>query len=108
MSGSMLTTASTLMCPHGGTVSISSSNSKVTVNGSAAALADDTFSISGCSFQIPATPPIPSPCTKVQWLMTDMQTTVGGTPTLSESSVGLCLAATQVPQGPVQISSAGQ
>jgi len=107
MSGNTLTTASTLTCPHGGTVSIVSSNTKVTVNGSPAALQSDTFTISGCSYQIPATPPIPSPCVTVQWVMSDMQTTVNSTATLSQGSSGLCLAATQAPQGSVSIT-AGQ
>ena len=102
-----LTTASTLTCPHGGSVSIVSSNTKASINGSYVALATDTFTISGCSFQIPATPPIPSPCMTVQWVMPDTATSVNGTPTLSQSSSGLCLAATQVPQGPVSIT-AGQ
>jgi hypothetical protein len=105
--GNTLTTASTLTCPHGGSVSIVSSNTKASINGSSVALATDTFTISGCSFQIPATPPIPSPCMTVQWVMPDTKTTVNGTPTLSQNSSGLCLAATQVPQGPVSIT-AGQ
>lgn len=107
MSGNTLTTASTLTCPHGGSVSIVSSNTKATVSGSAIALSTDTFTISGCSFQIPATPPIPSPCVLVQWVVPDVQTSVNSTPTLSQGSTGLCLAATQVPQGPVSIT-AGQ
>jgi hypothetical protein len=107
MSGATLTTASTLKCPHGGTVAIVSSNARASVNGTYAALATDTFTISGCPFQLPTTPPVPSPCMTVQWIVPDVQTTVNNTPTLSESSVGLCLAATQAPQGPVSIT-AGQ
>jgi hypothetical protein len=104
MSGATITTSSTLTCPHGGTVQIVSSNTKASVNGVYAALASDTFTIAGCPFQLPTTPPTPSPCVTVQWLVTDVQSTVGGTPTLSASSTGLCLAATQAPQGPVSIS----
>jgi len=107
MSGKTVTTASTLMCPHGGSVQIVSSNARVSVNGTYMALATDTFTITGCPFQLPMTPPVPSPCVIVQWLVPDAQTTVNGTPTISESSSGLCLAATQVPQGPVSIT-AGQ
>jgi hypothetical protein len=103
MAGATLTIASTLTCPHGGTVQISSSNTRVTVNSSAAALSTDTFTVSGCPFQLPTTPPTPSPCIRVQWTVPDVQTTANSTPTLSESSVGLCLSAQQVPQGPVTI-----
>jgi hypothetical protein len=101
----LLTTASSLQCPHGGTVSITSGNTK-SIAASALVLASDTFTISGCSHQIPiGTGTVPHPCVKVQWLLTNMQTTVNNTPTLSESSQGVCLAADQVPQGSVSIVS---
>ena len=103
MAGAMLTVASSLACPHGGTVTIVSGNTRVMVGGVAAALATDTFTIAGCPFQIPATPPIPSPCVTVQWLLTDLRATVGGIPTLSQGDSGLCLSAMQVPQGPVSV-----
>jgi hypothetical protein len=103
---SALTTASTLMCPHGGSVSISSSNTQAQAEGSALALATDTFTISGCPFQIPVGPTTkPSPCVKVQWLTQDLTTTVNGQATLSTASAGLCLSAEQLPQGPVSIAS---
>ena len=50
---------------------------------------------------------VPSPCIRVQWIVTDLRSAVNGVPTLSASSVGLCLAPTQIPQGPV-IVLAGQ
>lgn len=105
MTAPLLTVQSSLSCPHGGTVSIVSSNTG-TQAGAALALATDTFTVSGCPFQLP-TPagPVPHPCTTVQWVMTNTRCTVGGTPTLSATSMGLCLAADQVPQGPVVIAS---
>jgi hypothetical protein len=105
MAGNALTTASTLQCPHGGQVQISSSNPAVSADGSPAVTSADTFTISGCPFQIPATPPIPSPCVRVQWIVPDVQATIGGSPTLSQGSSGLCLAATGVPQGPVAVAN---
>lgn len=103
MSGNLLTISSSLQCPHGGQVQIISANTRVKAGGDLAALATDTFLISGCPFQIPATPPIPSPCLTVQWLVTNLRTNVNSTPTLSESSAGLCLSAAGIPQGPVAI-----
>jgi hypothetical protein len=103
MAGNTLNTASTLQCPHGATVQVVSSNTKVSAGGGAAALANDTFTIVGCPFQLPTTPPTPSPCVKVQWLATDGRVKVGGAATLSQTSSGLCLSAAQVPQGPVVI-----
>ena len=94
----------TLMCPHGGSVQIISSNTKLQVDGAFAALSTDQFLISGCPFTIP--PGTPSPCLTVQWLVTDMQNTVGGNPTLSMASTGLCMSPAQVPQGPVTIVNA--
>jgi len=105
MAGNAITTMSSLQCPHGGTVTIVSANARVSAGGAQLALATDTFTIAGCPFQIPAVVPIPSPCVTVQWIVTDMKNSVGGAPTLSTSSVGLCLSATQIPQGPVVIAA---
>ncbi len=81
---------------------ITSTNTKVQAGGAYVALSTDQFMISGCSFMMGN---VPSPCLTVQWLATDMRTTVNGTPTLSQTSTGLCLSAAQVPQGPVTISN---
>jgi hypothetical protein len=101
MGDATITTASTLQCPHGGTVQISSSNTRAKA-GAAIALVSDTATISGCPFQIPAVVPIPSPCIMVMWVKPDVRVKVGGQPTLSHGSVGLCIGATGAPQGPVQ------
>lgn len=99
----LLTTASTLQCPHGGTVSISSTNTQASA-GAPLALATDTFTVAGCPFQIPVgAGTVPHPCVKVQWIKPNLRTTVNGTPTLAKDSVGLCLAADQAPQGPVTV-----
>ena len=100
MAGNSLTTASTLQCPHGGQVQIVSSNTKVSADQSPMATAADTFIVSGCPFQLPTVPPIPSPCMTVQWIAPDMKVTINGTPSLSQSSGGMCFSATQLPQGP--------
>jgi hypothetical protein len=103
MSGHLLNTTSSLQCPHGGTVQIVSSNVRVKAGGAFTAQATDTFIIAGCPFQIPATPPIPSPCLTVRWLVTNLRTKANSAAMLSESCAGLCLSAAQVPQGPVTI-----
>lgn len=99
----LLTSASSLQCPHGGTVTIVASNASVQAT-AALALFSDTFTIAGCPFQIPApSGTVPHPCIKVQWVKPNVRCTVNGTPTLAEDSVGLCLAADQAPQGPVSV-----
>lgn len=104
MSGNTLTESASLQCPHGGTVQIVPGSPRVKADGVAAALATDTFIVSGCPFQLPG--PVPSPCVTVQWLVTDLRVKAGGAATLSQSSVGLCLSAAQVPQGTVVIVNA--
>jgi hypothetical protein len=101
MSG-FLSAASVLMCPHGGSVQIVPSNTAVQFAGAPAVTASDTFIVAGCAFVIGV---VPSPCVSVQWVQPATGSTVGGNPTLTEASVGLCLAATQAPQGPVVIAS---
>ena len=61
----------------------------------------DTFTIAGCPFVLPGG--APSPCVVVQWIAPDQRVSAGGAATLSSGSVGLCLNAAQVPQGPVQV-----
>ena len=96
----LLTSASTLMCPHGGTVSISASSAGAKAGGNPIVVSGDTFTVAGCPFTIP---PNPHPCVRVQWVQPAAQSKVGGGPTLTEASVGLCLAADQAPQGTVLV-----
>lgn len=106
MATPLLTTAASLMCPHGGTVSIVSASSPVQAGGAPLALVSDSFSISGCPFQITVgTGSVPHPCVRVQWVRSNLLTTVNGTATLAQDSLGLCLAADQLPQGPVSVLS---
>ena len=107
MAGHALTTAAQLECPHRGTVQISGTNQKVSAGAKVVTMAD-TLTISDCQFQLPTTPPTPSPCKTVQWVVPDMQVRVDGKFTVSRGSVGLCLAATQIPQGAVVVSQTQQ
>jgi len=96
----LLNTSSIMLCPHGGTVSVISSNTKTKAGGDFALRSSDTFMIAGCSF----TPSSPHPCIRVQWVQTDTRSQVLGDFTLSEESVGLCVAADQAVQGTVLVS----
>ncbi len=95
----LLTTASTLMCPHGGTV--------MATPGASQAVADavilrssDSFSIVGCPFQVSGAP---QPCTTVLWVSTAQKVRHAGDFVLTEASVGLCLG--PAPQGTVLVSA---
>jgi len=98
---SLLTASSTMMCPHGGTVSATPGATRATID-APILRGSDTFQIAGCTF---APGSVPSPCISVQWVVTATRVKHGGELVLNESGVGLCLAATQAPQGTVIIAS---
>lgn len=102
----ILTTLSTVQCPHGGAVSLTTTNSQCQIDGGYALLQTDVHTVSGCPFQKPTTPPIPSPCVTVRWLTGATQTKVNQTPVLLQTSSGLCYSAEQIPQGPPTITQA--
>jgi len=97
----LLTTSSVLMCPHGGSVQITSTNTRAKAS-DALATASDTFMITGCPVVIGTQP---HPCVLIQWVVTATRCKAGGQALLNESSVGLCLAPDQAPQGTAQIVS---
>lgn len=99
----LLTTASTLTCPHGGMVSAIPS-STITAGGNPIVLATDTFTIAGCAFA----PVVPHPCVLVQWQLPTQRSTGQSTPTLTESSVGFCMAADGAIQGSVLVQATQQ
>jgi hypothetical protein len=103
MAGPSLTAAATLQCPHGGTVVIVPASPRAMAGGAPLVSSADTFTVAGCAFTLPG--PVPSPCVRVQWTMPEMQVKVGGAAGLDAGSVGLCLAATGAPQGPVVVQA---
>lgn len=97
----LLNTSSILMCPHGGSVNVISSNTRVQAAGDYLVRSSDTFLIAGCAFMIG---PSPHPCVQVNWVQTDNKSEVMSDFTLSEQSVGMCVAADQAVQGAVLIN----
>lgn len=92
----ILTTTSTVMCPHGGMAQLITSNTEALVDGAPMLLQTDLHPIAGCAF---APGGVPSPCLTVRWLTAATQTAIRNVPVLLQTSVGLCLNAAQVPQG---------
>lgn len=90
-----LTVASTLMCPHGGTV-IGTPGSIRSQAQSPVLRASDTFLVAGCPFSIAG---VPNPCVSVRWASTATRVKHSGELTLNEQSVGLCVSGTQAAQG---------
>lgn len=95
----LLTTNSTVTCPHGGQALLLTSNTEVQVDGGYALLTTDIHTVSGCAFA----PVAPSPCLTIQWLTGTTQMSLHGVPYLLQSSVGLCLNAAGAPQGPAVV-----
>jgi hypothetical protein len=98
----LLTTASVLMCPHGGSVTAISSNTRSKA-GAALVRMSDTFTIAGCPFVLPGVGP--QPCVTVQWVKSTARCKAGGDFLLNQDSTGLCLAVGQIPQGAAMILS---
>ncbi len=98
----LLNTSTLMMCPHGGAVSVTSSNTQVLAAGDPVLRASDTFLIAGCPFVVGI---VPNPCVQVQWVQPDTQSQALSDFTLSEESVGLCVAGDAAVQGTVQIVS---
>lgn len=97
MPGNILTTNSTIMCPHGGQAQLFTSNVKVNADGAPALLETDIHPVVGCPFTLPG--PKPSPCIKIEWSAGASKVTVDGTPVLVQSSIGLCSSPEGAPQG---------
>ncbi len=86
----------TIQCPHGGMTTVTTTNTKVKVNGAFALLVNDNFTIAGCPLNISGSP---HPCVTIQWQNEAKKVKVSGTPVLLQSSIGLCKAADGLVQG---------
>jgi hypothetical protein len=103
----ILTTASTVMCPHGGLAQLLTTNTEGLIDGAPALLQTDVHPIVGCPF----TPVAYSPCVLIRWVTAATQTSIRNVPVLLQTSVGLCLNGAQVPQGTaivVQVQQKGK
>ena len=97
----ILTTTSTVTCPHGGMAQLITSNTEMLLDGSPALLLSDVHPIVGCPFVTPAA--VPSPCLTIEWTVGATQTSVHNVSVLLQTSVGLCFNAAHVPQGPAMV-----
>ena len=98
----ILTTSSMLMCPHGGTVSVISSNTHARAAGDFILRSSDTFVIAGCPLNVSG---VLHPCVQIQWVQPDTRSKAAGDFTLSQQSVGLCVAGDKAVQGTATITS---
>lgn len=101
MSRYVLTTRATITCPHGGTVTVRATATRVTVDGDPPLRLGDRATVANCPHMNGNTP---SPCMRVTWSKPSKKVRVQGAPVLAHDSVGLCLSAANVPQGTVSSS----
>ena len=100
----ILTTSSSILCPHGGMAQLFTSNTEAKIDGAFALLLTDVHPIVGCPFA----PVTPLPCLTIRWVAGAVQTKLHGTPFLLMTSIGLCLNAAQAPQGTAIVAQAQQ
>lgn len=104
MPGNILTISSTVLCTHGGSATLTTSNSKMMVDNVPALLETDVHAVAGCPFQIPiGTGTKPSPCVRIEWSASSTQLQVNGTGVLLQSSIGKCYSAEGATQGVASI-----
>ena len=103
MPGPLFHVGAGAVCPHGGPVSVISTNARVLVSGQPVATVADQFLVAGCAFTIP--PAKPQPCVRVQWLTPALRVLVNGQPAVLQTSTGLCLSPEQAPQGPPVVAA---
>jgi hypothetical protein len=103
MPGPVVHVGAVATCPHGGSLTIVSSNSRVLVSGMQVATVADTFVVAGCAFTVP--PGKPQPCVSARFTVPAARVKVLGQPVILQSSVGICQSAEQIPQGPPLIAS---
>jgi hypothetical protein len=89
-----------IQCPHGGMGQLIPSSPRVLAGGTPVGTLADQYLIAGCAFS----PGAPHPCVRIQWVVPAARVMAGGVPVILQSSVGLCQAADQAPQGPAVVS----
>ena len=96
MPGQILTTSSTIQCPHQGVATLLTSNA-TTSAGSMMLLESDIHIVAGCTF-LAGTPGY-SPCITIEWSAGADAVSVNGTSVLVTTSIGTCKSGEGAPQG---------
>lgn len=103
MSREIVTKATQTQCPHGGTGTLNTGNSKVFIQGSEVLVMSDEGSVAGCSFTLPNGKP--QPCTSEKLLGLSTKVFVGGRAALLKNPSDMCFSAESITQGPVTWST---
>jgi hypothetical protein len=92
----MLTTTSTVMCPHAGQAALLTSNTIARIDEAPILLETDVHPVAGCTF---APGGVYTPCVLIRWSAGATMTKIYGIPVLLQTSIGVCYNAAQAPQG---------
>jgi len=96
MTGFLIHVGASIMCPHGGQILPSTSNTRVFVSDQPVVTLSDMYPIVACSLAITGTTP---PCIITQWSKPSSRITINEQPAILSDSIGVCQNPAQVPQG---------
>ena len=99
MTTPIINMATMVQCPHGIPATLSSSASKVLVDGTAPLVVGDKGTVAGCPFTVPSGKP--QPCTTALLTLSSSKVMVENKPVLLMNPSDVCQSAEQIPQGPV-------
>ncbi|WP_069169423.1 hypothetical protein [Streptomyces griseus] len=103
-SGTIVSAAAILRCPHGGRAAAAHAHAPVRLDGLPVHTASDAFVVTGCPHTVDG---VPHPCTTVRWSpQPGCGVRVGGLPVLLDTSAAQCLGAALVPQGAPVVDAA--
>ncbi len=96
MPGFVLTAASTVKCTHGGTATVTPTQTDVLADNSPVLTENDTHTVAGCPFNVSGSP---QPCVTISWKGGSAKVKAGGNKVLMRSSTGQCKNAAGATQG---------
>jgi hypothetical protein len=101
MGSPIVTSATTIMCGHGGNASHVPSQMRVRVGGSPAAVANDQHVVAGCGLASSS----PTFCTMLAWTVPAMRVKAGGQPVALHSSMPMGVGPGIVASGQMRVSA---
>jgi hypothetical protein len=101
----LLTTTSTVMCPHSGQAMLTTTNTEALVDGAPVLLQTDQHPVVGCPFTVGV---VYTPCVLIRWSTGATQTKIHEVPVLLQTSIGVCFNAAQAPQGVAVVAQTQQ
>lgn len=99
MPGPLFHVGAVALCPHGGSVTTISSDTRVFVSGMPVATLADQYLVAGCPLNIAGAP---VPCLLVQWITTATRVLVNGVPPITALSTGLTIP---IPGPPIIVTT---